>query len=874
MKVANTLFKAALLSTISVGSLGLSTVALAQDKPADSKAAGNADEEIVVTATKREKTLQDVPIAVSVASAESIEKAHVRDLNDLQMITPALRVQPLQTSTSTNFIIRGFGNGANNPGIESSVGVFIDGVYRSRSAAAISDLPNLKRVEILRGPQSTLFGKNASAGVISIVTAEPKFDFGGSAELGYGNYNAIIAKADVTGPISDTIAFSLAGGINKRDGYGTIVNTGEKSNGRDRWFTRGQLLIKPTENIKFRIIGDYDSINENCCIAGNVFDGPTGAIVRALGGNLNSNNGTGYDVYANFATTNKIDNWGGSVQGDFDMGDLSLTSITAYRGTKADNNSDSDFTSLDILGQNRAQVNNKSFTQELRLASNFDGPLNFLIGGFYGKDKITQNNQINWGTGTRAYANQLILAASGGALNTVLLENTFGALEGLPTKYAGTFYGNGQGLTEAYTLNDQSASIFGTVDFAITDRLTLTGGFNYTDDKKTYTANVTSNDVFSAVNLDSPTYAPFRYQLLYQGGLAKQVGTAMGLSGNATAAQITAFATNPLTNPTYNAINTAVTAYATANQNNAAVNPLNGIKALQFFPQYLNVPNSVENGKTADNNLSYSVRLAWKANDNINLYASYATGFKASSINLSRDSRPDLADQAALTTAGLIKVNQSYGSRLAGPEDAEVYEVGVKGKWKQAAFNLTVYQQAIKGFQSNVFTGTGFRLANAGKESAFGIEFDGSVSPIPELTFTLAMEYEKAKYDSFVGSAYGDISGQSPSGIPEISTTMGVSFKQPIGENAVLDLSSNFHYESDSPMADGGTLAAYKRTVYNVDAQIGLSLGDALHFSIWGRNLTDYHYLTTIFPSVAQSGSISGYPSMPRTYGASVRYKF
>src|SRR3546814_10470196 len=121
--------------------------------------------------------------------------------------------------SNTNFIIRGFGNGANNAGIEPSVGVFIDGVYRSRSAAQIGDLPNVERIEVLRGPQSTLFGKNASAGVISIVTQKPQYEFGGSAEVTYGNYDAITVRGNVTGPISDTVAFSLGGSYNRRDGY-------------------------------------------------------------------------------------------------------------------------------------------------------------------------------------------------------------------------------------------------------------------------------------------------------------------------------------------------------------------------------------------------------------------------------------------------------------------------------------------------------------------------------------------------------------------------------------------------------------------------------------------------------------------------------
>ena len=120
-------------------------------------------EEVVVTATKREQTLQDVPVAVTVTTGETITRAAVRDVADLASLVPSLRVTQLQTSTNTNFIIRGFGNGANNPGIEPSVGVFIDGVYRSRSAGSIGDLVDVQRVEVLRGPQSTLFGQNASS---------------------------------------------------------------------------------------------------------------------------------------------------------------------------------------------------------------------------------------------------------------------------------------------------------------------------------------------------------------------------------------------------------------------------------------------------------------------------------------------------------------------------------------------------------------------------------------------------------------------------------------------------------------------------------------------------------------------------------------
>ncbi|MCW8871777.1 MAG: TonB-dependent receptor plug domain-containing protein, partial [Xanthomonadales bacterium] len=304
-------------------------------------------EEVIVMATKREQTLQEVPVAVSVVSAEEIEQSAINDIMDLQSAVPALRVSQLQTSGNTTFIIRGFGNGANNPGIEPSVGVFIDGVYRSRSAAALADLPNLERIEVLRGPQSTLFGKNASAGVINVVTAAPNMDeFGGSAALTLGNYNQVIVKGDVSGPISDTVGFSLALNSNKRDGYFDNLQNGSEVNERDRWGIRGQLLFLPTDNVSLRLIADYDEIDENCCGVANLLDGPTGVAVRLVGGDFVPNDPFAYANYYDFDPTNEIENSGISLQADIDFDNgMKLTSITAYRELSRLDNVDVDFTS-------------------------------------------------------------------------------------------------------------------------------------------------------------------------------------------------------------------------------------------------------------------------------------------------------------------------------------------------------------------------------------------------------------------------------------------------------------------------------------------------------------------------------------------------
>jgi outer membrane receptor protein involved in Fe transport len=850
MKLGNHLLKAAMLSTISIASLSVGSAAFAQDTAP--QASDEADEDvIIVTATKREQTLQEVPVAVSVTSAAAIERAQVRDLKDLQTLVPTLRVSQLQSSANTNFIIRGFGNGANNPGIEGSVGVFIDGVYRSRSASAISDLPNLQRVEVLRGPQSTLFGKNASAGVISIVTAAPSYEFGGSAEISYGNRNAIVAKADVTGPISDNIAFSLAGGINKADGYGTNLTDGSKTSERNRWYGRAQLLIEPSESFKLRIIGDYDKIDENCCFVGNIFDGPTGAAIRAIGGKVNSGGIFSFSEYQNFASENKITNGGVSMQADYEMGSLSLTSITAYRESRAKTNADSDFTSADLIGQNRGDVDIETKTQELRLASDFDGPFNFLLGGYYFDESINNKQALTLGKDFRNFASAL----TGGQY--VALEPTIRALAGIPST-AAPFGGQGQGRFEDWDYKNKAYSVFGTADLELTDGLVLTGGFNYTKDKKNLASDIQITDVFSRIDL---------IQVAGTAGVPAVIPT--GAAGN--------------TSTLY----PRITACPNTNGAPTACNPFLPFQALQFLPPFLNIPNVVEDGRTSDGKLTYSARVAWEATDNINLYASYGTGFKATSWNMSIDSRPFASDfvagspaqgaplaASAIRTAGLATANLTSGTRYALPEEAKVMELGLKAKWDRVAFNLTIFDQSIKNFQGNSFIGTGFVLSNAGKQSVKGIEFDSSVNPTDALQLRAAFVYLDSKYDSYVGSQFGDVSGQEVPGIPKLSTTLGATYTAELNEGTELILNADYHNESKVVINENPAWRQYKREVNDLSAAVTLRFDSGLQFSLWGRNLTDAKYLSVIFPSVVQNGSISGYPNQPRTYGASVKYKF
>lgn len=864
--------------------------------PAQAASAASQDSssgnEILVTATKREKTLQDVPVAVTVTTADTIERAQIRDLKDLQTVVPSLSVGQRQSSAQTNFFIRGFGNGANNPGIEPSVGVFVDNVYRSRTASQILDLPDVQRIEVLRGPQSTLFGKNASAGVISITTKSPSFDFGGEGELSYGNYNAIVGKAYITGPLSKDLAASVAGGFNSRDGFFKDGNTGHRTNDRNRWFVRGQLYYDPGTDITIRLIGDYSHINENCCAVVNLQSSAATGAVLALGGMVNAPADKFKDVvYNNFDSKNKVKDYGGSAQVDWDLGGAKLTSITAYRGTRSITNQDPDFTSADLVYPFYQNTNIGTFTQELRLTADIADRVHALFGGFYINEEIHQTGLLTYGTQFRPYANMLIQGATGGALDVPTLEATFGALEGNPAKYIGKFFATGQGFHEDYSLHSQAASAFGQFDIDVTKDLTLTLGGNYTDDHKQFFTNVHSTDVFSNVNFDAPQYAPFRGALLYEGALAKTVGAALGLGRSATAGEIGTFAgANPVA---FGAIQAGSLAFANANANNPAANPLGALRPLQFLPPFQNVPNPVEPGRTHDHKFTYTARLAYNLNEQFNIYATYATGFKASSINLSRDSRPTDADRLALIQQGMAVNNLTAGSRFAGPENATVIEGGIKANLGWVSANLAVFDEAIKGFQSNIFNGVGFELLNAGKESTFGVEFESVIKPMSNLVLNVGATYLDPKYDSFNASSVGNLTGTKPAGIPEWTILLGAEYDYPVGNGMIVPRVS-YLFQSDTQLVEGlsaflvrnpdgsiadssaATAAAkpFRRELNDLTASLGWEMNNGLSIEVWGRNLLDDRNIETIFDSVAQPKGISGYPNDPRTYGVTARFKW
>ncbi len=814
---------------------------------ADSAATQGTLDRVTISATKREQTLRDVPISVSVTNSETLEKARIVDLIDLQSVVPSLKVTQFNAVGQTNFIIRGFGNGSGNDGIESSVGVFVDGVYRSRTAAALDDLPEVQRIEVLRGPQSTLFGKNVSAGAISIVTAKPQFTWGGSASIDVGSFNLQQEKMSITGPLGDSVAARLTVSNNKRDGYLENMVTGSTVNNRDRQAIRADVLWNASPDVQVRVIADYNKIAEVCCGVVSLANGPATQFIMTpkpggLGGAVTDPKNLFADKIAfNTDPANQLTGKGISVQVDWKTNLGTLTSITAQRSQANASQQDVDFTGADLA--NKSQANDIStFSQELRLASKGDGPARWMVGAFAQREKLNTGVDTSFGKDMRSYVDGLggqVPAALLGALPTPLKTALTGKsniyalelLQGLVTPSitpGSTYFQAGQGINDHYTMDQDSYSIFGNLDFEVTDSLTLTGGLAYLHDNKRAASQVALTDKFSALNLRAVPQFP-----------------AIGLPGGL---------------------------YA----------PLGG---LQFFygdtanHAPVNFPNASESGELSGNKLTTAVRAAydfgrWSA------YVSYNTGWKAGAYNLSSDSRPPDANGIG---------------RTAEPEVVSAIEAGLKTETRSGYFTLAVFNQSIEGFQSNAYTGTGYALVNAGKQSTRGLELDGAYRPTSWLNLSGAVTYLDAKYDSFTSApcvafdtarcavnpatgqmpAFRDISGQRPAGIPMWSLSASAMVTQNFGDGYNGFARLEYDYASDVQLVETtpAELATYGQRSLNGSIGFG-SKGGRYQLMLWARNLTNYRSMVATFPTVAQSGSYSGFPNQPRMVGVSLSTKF
>ena len=410
--------------------LGLVLSAIAAAYPAYAQTAAGAEEisapngtgqnglqTITVNARRRDEDPQQVPVPMTVLDGATLENQRVYKLQDLQQLLPSTSVslaQPRQASIS----VRGIGaNSGNSDGIDGSVGIYLDNVYLGRASMAVTDLLDIDQVELLRGPQGTLFGKNTTAGVLNINTRQPSFDPEHSVESSLGSNGYYQSKATLSGPISDTWAGRLTVSQTHRDGNVDNLANGEKLNGGTRRGIRGQLLYKPDERFSLRLIGDYSEENSSNGVPVLYSPGPTVNGVNkflALNARLGNRPVTDpglYQVNFNADQHLSVRQGGASAEANWKLDSgFKLTSITAWRfwDYQPDNGG-----ATPVLVNYGTQVNDSQFSQEIRLASPIGGAVDYVVGAYYFNQRLSNNSVLNYGP----RADLGLLGANYGVLN-------------------------------------------------------------------------------------------------------------------------------------------------------------------------------------------------------------------------------------------------------------------------------------------------------------------------------------------------------------------------------------------------------------------------------------------------------------------------
>lgn len=900
----------------SASSLALASPAFAQDAQPQDGASETADEgDIVVVAQGRAQALSDVPVAVSAVTSEALANSGANDIRQLNQIAPSLLVSSTGTEANGSARIRGVGTVGDNPGLESSVSVFIDGVYRSRSGIGLNDLGEIDRIEVLRGPQGTLGGRNSSAGLISVFSRKPSFTFGGNGEISYGNYDALRAAIGLTGPISETLAARIDAVYSRRDGFYYDPTNDTDVNNRDRFFVRGQLLWEPSDSLSLRLIGDYSRRTEACCGAVYV-DQMTNPFV----GNLNSpasplnnpaqNNiinvlrdlgqplaafSNGYDRTLSVSPGRSYDgetNDGGvSLEVNWDLGGARLTSITGYRDYRSSQASDTDYSSVDILyrGENDDAFRQfRTFSQEIRLQGEaFDGHLDWLIGGYYANEKLTLTDNLRFGSQYGRFASCRLISGGGlaglyspGSAGCVASQAVFSGAFGAagPTLLASLLRLDGMsnvGTTlDRYRQNSRNYALFTHNIVHLTDSLDVTLGLRYTNERKRL--NATFGNDNTACTANQAALVPF----LSNPALAAVAGGIIGLScqGN-----------------------------STAELNNVSIRDSRG-----------------------EDEFTGTAILSWRPTDDLMLYTSYSHGYKAGGFNLDRSALKSPILPFAATPGGAQSL---VGNLQFDSETVDAYEIGAKYSTREFSLSVAAFRQDFSNFQLNTFNGTVFLVqtingcGGAGLVGgpgadrdlsgatgacapgdvtwgvrAQGVELEAALVPVRNFRVAAGVTYANTRFnDDIVGNRAGApldpalryLPGDNLSNAPQLVTTGSITWTPPIGDSGMTGL---FYVDTrmTSDYNTGSDLFPQKEQdgYAIVNARIGIR-GDQDRWAVelWAQNLFNVDYAQVAFNSPFQAGGASAaftdannYPggrqifsmflAEPRTYGITLRGRF
>ncbi len=435
--------------------------AFAQDAAADE---GAESPGIIVTAQKREENLQDVPIAVSVVGGEQLANAGSLSLENAQYLVPSLNFRKAGTTLNQALFLRGVGTINFSIAAEPSVAAVLDGVVLSRAGEGFTDLFDVERIEVLRGPQGTLFGKNASAGVVSIVTRSPTDRFEAIAEATIAEGGEYRGRVTLNLPMGDNIAGRFTGFYSEYDGNIRNLTTGQDVNGFQHYGFRG-VIEAELGALTLTLRGDWRKADDDCCgeIIGTM---PTNAAATVLAPTMIAGEDT-RAVMQNLTTATLEESWGVSLQADLDVGDHTLTSITSYRGWDNTEIRDGDWLDRPYVGLNQLHdsgpQSSKTFTQELRITSPSGGLIEYVIGGYYShaeSDRTFSRSVVVCTASTLAAVNGVTPCATTGGVST--FTTPFGSAD------FGSVFNN--------------LSVFGQATINVSDRLRLIGGLRWTHD--------------------------------------------------------------------------------------------------------------------------------------------------------------------------------------------------------------------------------------------------------------------------------------------------------------------------------------------------------------------------------------------------------
>ncbi len=917
---------------LSAGLVAMASPALAQD--ADQEGVNDSNT-IVVVAQGREQLLSDVPVAVSAVNAETLENTGANDIRQLNQVVPSLLVSSTGNEANGSARIRGIGTVGDNPGLESSVAVFIDGVYRSRSGIGLNELGEIDRVEVLRGPQGTLFGRNASAGILSVYSKKPEFEFGGFGEATYGNFDNIRLAGGLTGPISETLAARFDGVYERRDGFLRDVNNDIDLNNRNRYFVKGQLLWEPVDTVSFRFIADYTNRDERCCGAvylGRDFNPLIGdlnnpstplAPLQATGNNIinvlrdlgqpiaSFNNPFSRQAFVTRGRdyNGKTKDGGLSLEVNWDIGGATFTSITGYRYYKNSQASDTDYSAVDILyraDNTDAQFRQfKTFTQELRLQGEaFDGKLDWLVGGYFADEDLTVRDNLRFGNQYGRFATCRIIsggglaglysptspgcvapgvgpatlaAASGGGQTGTDIANGFALLDTL---------NNLGSISDRYFQNSRNFAFFTHNIFHITDNLDLTVGLRYTNERKRFNATF-SNDNTVCTRL--------------QGSLTDDLAIPQNLATT--------------TDDTARALAGALIGLGCQGNSTAE---LNGVSIRD---------------RRSENEFTGTAVLSWKPTDDLLLYGSYSRGYKAGGFNLDRSALkgPVVAPlgQAPVTTFAAVGGAQALVRNLQFDQEiVDAFELGAKYSRGPLTINLALFRQQFENFQLNTFNGTVFlvqtvngcstNLNGADRDLsaatggcapgdvtygvvAQGVELEASIRPSRTFTVNGGLTYADTSYrNNLIGNRNGapldpalrKLPGDNLSNAPELTLTGSMAWTPDIGDSGLSGL-----FYVDTRVTDafntGSDLFPQKEqpSFVVVNARVGVRGPDqAWAIELWAQNLFNEDFTQVAFNSPFQAGTtaapfvdpqfpggrqiFSAFLGEPRTYGITLRGRF